>query len=229
MTVRVTAPASEFELRRQIVRACKALSVRGLVAAWDGNVSARLPSGNLLVTPSNMAKGDVGEDSILLCNPQGGRIRGAGQVSSEVRVHVAAYRVRPGIRAVVHAHPPLASAFTFAGAEKAFLEPVIPEVVARLGSVPALPYVTPGSQALADAAAPLLAKHDVVLLGQHGAVTVGSDPWTAFLLMEKLEHAATILKAARELAGSADGVRTLTPAQVAELLRTYGARRRGAE
>lgn len=219
-------PVSEYELRRQIARACKALSERGLVAAWDGNLSARLPSGNLLVTPSNAAKGDIGEDAILVCTPQGKRIRGAGQVSSEVLVHVAAYRVRPDIRAVVHAHPPLASAFSFAGEERAFLEPVIPEVVARLGVVPAVPYVTPGSLALSEAAAALLAKHDAVLLGQHGSVTVGLDPWTAFLLTEKLEHAATILKAARELAGSAEGVKRLSPAQVQELLRTYGPRKR---
>lgn len=214
---------SEFDLRRQIVRACRALHQKGLVAAFDGNVSGRLPSGNLLVTPAGASKGDVTEDQLLLCTPEGKRIRGAGQVSTEVQLHLAAYRARKDVRAVVHAHPPLASAFTFAGVERLLLEPILPEVVARLGRIPAAPYATPGSKALGDLAAPLLTGHDAVLLAQHGAVTVGRDPWTAYLFMEKLEHAATILKAARELAGSEQAIRRLTPAQVEDLMKTYAA------
>ncbi|MBI4349367.1 MAG: class II aldolase/adducin family protein [Elusimicrobia bacterium] len=213
---------SEFDARRQIVRACRALHERGLVAAFDGNVSARLPSGSLIVTPAGASKGDVSEDALLLCSPEGRRIRGAGQVSTEVQLHVAAYRARRDVRAVVHAHPPLASAFTFAGVERLLLEPVLPEVVARLGKIPAVPYATPGSLELGRLAEPFLARHDAVLLAQHGAVTLGGDPWSAYLLMEKLEHAATILKAARELAGSEEAIRRLTPAQVAELMATYG-------
>lgn len=217
---------SEYDLRRQIVRACRSLHEKGLVAAFDGNVSGRLPSGNLLVTPAGASKGDVTEDMVLLCTPEGKRIRGTGHVSSEVQLHLAAYRVRKDVRAVVHAHPPFASAFTFAGAERLLLEPVLPEVVARLGGIPAAPYATPGSRELGEAAAPLMAEHDAVLLAQHGAVTLGSDPWTAYLVMEKLEHAATILKAARELAGSEAGIKRLTPEQVADLMKTYAKPRR---
>lgn len=191
------------------------------MAAFDGNVSGRLPSGSLLVTPAGASKGDMTEDALLLCSPEGKRIRGDGAVSTEVGLHLAAYRVRKDVRAVVHAHPPLASAFTFAGAEALLREPVLPEVVARLGVIPAAPYATPGSPELGEAAAPLLAKHDAVLLAQHGAVTLGADPWTAYLVMEKLEHAATILKAARELAGGEAGVKRLTPDQIADLMRTY--------
>ena len=217
-------PASEADLRRGLVKACRALAEKGLVAGTDGNLSARLPSGSLLVTPSKTSKADVSEADILLCSPEGRRIRGSGAVSSEVLLHVAAYRLRPALRAVVHAHPPTANAFTFAGAEAMLLEPVLPEVVARLGSVPTVPYFTPGSQVLADAAARVLLGHDAVLLAQHGAVTVGTDVWEAYLLMEKVEHLAVTLKAASELAGSAAGVRRLTPAQVDELKRTYGKR-----
>ncbi|MBI5203233.1 MAG: class II aldolase/adducin family protein [Elusimicrobia bacterium] len=213
---------SEFDLRKSIVRACRALHARGLVAAFDGNVSGRLPSGNLIVTPAGASKGDVTEDRLLLCSAEGKRIRGEGQVSTEVGLHLAAYAARKETRAVVHAHPPLACAFTFAGAEKVFLEPILPEVVARLGGIPSIPYATPGSADVGRLAAPLLAKHDAVLLAQHGAVTAGPDPWTAFLYMEKLEHAAAILKAASELAGSLEGLKRLTPAQVADLMNTYG-------
>lgn len=212
---------SELDLRRAIVRACRSLAAKGLVAAYDGNVSARLPSGNLLVTPARVSKAEVTEEAILYCSPEGRRIRGTGLVSTEVLLHVAAYRGRKEVRGVVHAHPPTACAFTFAGVERLLAEPILPEVVARLGAIPAVPYETPGTQELADLAAPLLARHDAVLLNQHGAVTVGADPWNAYLLMEKVEHAAVVVKAARELAGSDAGLKRLTPEQVADLLKSY--------
>jgi L-fuculose-phosphate aldolase len=222
----VPAPASEYELRRLIVKACRALSERGLTASHDGNISARLPSGYLLVTPSRVSKADVSEESVLYCGPDGRRIRGKGDVSSEIHLHLSAYKARPDVRAVVHAHPPVASAFTFAGAQALLAKPVLPEVVARLGSIPSVPYVTPGTPQLGAAAEPLLKTHDAVLLDQHGALTLGKDPWDAYLLMEKVEHAAVILKAARDLAGGDAGVKTLTPAQVEDLLRSY--RKKGA-
>lgn len=215
------SPASEYELRRLIVKACRALSERGLVASHDGNISARLPSGYLLVTPSRVSKADVSEESVLYCGPDGRRIRGQGEVSSEIQLHLSAYKVRPDCRAVVHAHPPIASAFTFAGAEALLAQPVLPEVVARFGAIPSVPYVTPGTPQLGAAAEPLLETHDAVMLAQHGALTLGKDPWDAYLLMEKVEHAAVILKAARDMAGGEEGVKTLTPAQVAELLKSY--------
>lgn len=215
------APASEYELRRLIVKACRALAEKGLVASHDGNVSARLPSGYLLVTPSRVSKADVTEEAVLYCSADGKRIRGKGDVSSEIHLHLSAYKVRPDVRAVVHAHPPTASAFTFAGAEALLSKPVLPEVVARFGSIPAVPYVTPGTPQLGHAAEPLLKTHDAVLLNQHGALTLGKDPWEAYLLMEKVEHAATILKAARDLAGSDAGVKALTPQQVEDLLKSY--------
>ena len=221
------APLTEYDLRRQIARACPGLHDKGLVAAYDGNVSARLPSGNLLVTPSGASKGSVTEEMILLCNQQGKRIRGAGNVSTEIAVHLAAYRVRPDIRSVVHAHPPLASAFTYAGVQSLLAEPVLPEVIARLGSIPSAAYATPGTKALGEAVAPLLKTNDAVLLAQHGAVTVGADPWGAYLLMEKVEQVATIVKAARELAGSEEGIRRLTPQQIADIHRSYGKPRAG--
>lgn len=215
-------PWTERELRRQIVRACAALVQRGLVAATDGNLSARLGPDRILVTPSGMAKSEVRDVDVLLCDADGRKVRGRGEVSSEVQVHLAAYRERAEIGAVVHAHPPLASAFTFAGCERLLLDPIIPEIVAQIGSIPTAPYVTPGTRALAEAAAPFFRDGDVVLLAQHGAVTLGADPWGAYLRMEKLEHAAGILKAACALAGGEAGVKRLDAGQVEELVRLYG-------
>lgn len=212
---------TEDSLRRDVVRVCKALSERFLVAATDGNVSAKLPSGRLLVTPSGVSKERVREEDLLVCDASGRRLRGAGETTTEILLHAAAYRERKDAGAVVHAHPVTASAFTYAGEQRWLFEPIVPDVAARIGSIPATPYLTPGSRELAEAGAALLRGCDVVLLARHGAVAVGPDPWTAFLRMEKLEQLALIVKAARELAGSDEAVRRLTPEQVAELRRTY--------
>jgi L-fuculose-phosphate aldolase len=216
-------PWTERELRRLMVKACSALSRKNLVAATDGNVSARLGYDRVLVTPSGVSKGDVGELDILLCDMDGRRIRGRGESSSEVHVHLAAYRNREDIGAVVHAHPPIASAFTFAGLQDVLREPIVPEVVAQIGPIPCVPYIQPGTRALAEAVGKALRDCDVVLMAQHGAATVAKDPWAAYLRMEKLEHFATIVKTARELAASeGQKIRTLSDEQVNELRAGYG-------
>ncbi len=217
-------PWTERELRKQMVRVCQALAARGLVAATDGNVTAKLGPDRILVTPSSVSKGEVTELSILVCDLDGRLIRGrsGSKVSSEVHLHLAAYRSRREIGAVVHAHPPVATSFTFAGREQLLRDPIIPEVVAQIGPIETCPYVTPGTRALGEAAAPFFKSCDVVLLAQHGAVALGSTPWNAYLRMEKLEQAATILKSSAELAGSAEAVRRLTPAQTKDLILHYG-------
>lgn len=206
----------ERHLRRLIAKACRALYEKNLVAATDGNVSARLGPDRVLITPSNSGKGGMRARHLLVCDMEGRRIRGLGAPSIEIQVHLAAYRRRPDIGAVVHAHPPIASAFTVAGREAWLNEPITPEAVAHLGRIPAVPYFTPGSRVLADAFEMEIEKSDVVLLAQHGAVAVAKDPWAAYLLMEKLENLAVIVKAARELAG-AGKIRRLTAREVREL------------
>ncbi len=216
-------PWTERELRKQIVKACTALARKNLVAATDGNVSARLGYDRVLVTPSNVNKGEVGELDILLCDMDGRKVRGRGESSSEVHVHLAAYRNREDIHAVVHAHPPVATAFTFAGLAEIFRTPIIPEVVAQIGPIPCVPYIQPGTRELAEAVGKAFRDCDIVMMAQHGAATGAKDPWSAYLRMEKLEHFATIVKTARELAASAgQEIRTLSDAQVDALRAGYG-------
>jgi len=216
------APWTERNLRQMMVKACAALERKGLVAATDGNVTARLGPDRILVTPSGTSKGEIGELDILLCDADGRKIRGRGDVSSEIHVHLAAYRARPDIGGVVHAHPPVATAFTFAGQEHWLQAPVVPEVVAQIGPIPTCPYVTPGTRALAEAAGPYFKQCDIVMLAQHGAVAVAKDPWAAYLRMEKLEQFATIVKTAREIAGDDARVRKLSDEQCETLRQSYG-------
>src|SRR5947208_1034863 len=105
----------ELELRRQITLVCRRLYERGLIAGQDGNVSARLSNGLLLVTPCGVSKVDVREDDLLVVTSDGRAVAGVGRPSSELGMHLRIYARRPEIRAVVHAHPPTATAFAVAG------------------------------------------------------------------------------------------------------------------
>ena len=182
----------------EIVRVCRRLYERGLVAGQDGNVSVRLGADRLLVTPAGASKGELRADELVEVDLDGAPLRPArGRPSSELRMHLRIYRERPDVGAVVHAHPPTATGFGVAGED--LLAPVLPEVMVLLGGVPLVPFAPPGGDALADAVAAHVASHDAVLLANHGATTLGPTLAVAHQRMESLEHAACILLTARLL------------------------------
>jgi L-fuculose-phosphate aldolase len=191
-------------VRREIVEVCRRLYASGLIAGPDGNVSVRVGPDRVLCTPAGMSKVDVGTSDIVelrLNDGREGRVKGAREESSEVQVHIEAYAVRPDVQAVVHAHPPVATGFSVAG--ETVEHPLLSELKYGVGTVPLVPYETPGSKALADKAAEFLRSYDVVLLQYHGAVAVGPSLLVAHQRMESLEHAARILLAARQVKGGA--------------------------
>ena len=185
--------------RDEIVRVCRRLYERGLVAGPDGNVSIRQADGSILVTPSGLSKVDVTPDDLVVVTLDGRVREGRHAPSSELRMHLRIYQRRPDVGAVVHAHPPTATGFAVAG--EAFVAPVLPEVILQLGEVPLVPYATPGSEELADAFEPFLANHNGFLMANHGATTVAPTLAAAHQRMESLEHAARILYAARAIGG----------------------------
>jgi L-fuculose-phosphate aldolase len=180
-----------------IVRVCRRLYERGLVAGPDGNVSARLADDTILVTPAGRSKVDVEPHDLVLVDSRGEVLAGDARPSSELKMHLRIYERRRDVRAVVHAHPPTATGFAVAG--ESFVAPVLPEVILQMGTVPLVPYATPGSDALADLFEPYLERHDAFLMANHGATTVGATLEQAHQRMESLEHAARILLAARTL------------------------------
>ena len=188
---------SRASLAEEIVAVCCRLYDRGLIAGQDGNVSVRLPSGHILVTPAGLSKVDVREDDLVELTPDGRQVTPGLPASSEVGMHLRIYRERADVRAVVHAHPPIATAFGVAGRD--FTDAVLPEIIFHLGSVPLVPFAMPGTPALGDAMSPFLAQHDVFLLASHGATTVGPSLRLAHQRMESLEHAARILHAAEAI------------------------------
>ena len=202
----------EQSLRREIVRVCRRLYERGLIAGGEGNVSARRDAETLLVTPAGASKVDVSEEDLVVVDRAGNPVAGSQRASSELGMHLRIYERRPDVGAVVHAHPPFATAFAVAGED--LMSPVLPEIVVLIGGVPLVPYATPGSPALAAAIEPFLELHDAFLMANHGATSFGSTLSLAHQRMESLEHAARTLFLARNLGR----VMALTDAQREALL-----------
>jgi L-fuculose-phosphate aldolase len=191
--------------RREIVEVCRRLYDRGLIAGQDGNVSVRIAADRVLVTPAGMSKVDVRASDLVelrILDRHEESSKGRRGASSEVQLHLAVYAVRPDVHAVVHAHPPMATGFAVAG--EAVEHPLLSELKYGVGTVPLVPYAPPGSRELADRAAEFLRSYDVVLLEHHGAVAVAPALLVAHQRMESLEHAASILLAARQVKGRAN-------------------------
>lgn len=203
----------ELALRQEIVRVCRRLYEQGLIVGGEGNVSARLDDGSILITPSGASKIDVLESDLVIVDRSGKLVAGSGRASSELGMHLRIYDRRPDVGAVVHAHPPYATAFAVAGED--LMSPVLPEIVVLTGGVPLVPYATPGSPALAAAIEPFLELHDAFLMANHGATSFGSTLSIAHQRMESLEHAARTLFLARNLGR----VTTLTDEQRDALVR----------
>lgn len=190
----------ELEARRQIVHYSHKVHAGGYVSATDGNLSVRLDADHVLITPSSLRKEDMTVDAPLVINMDGEPVADTRRPSTEHKVHLEAYRQRPDVQAVIHAHPPKAIAFTIANAPLDTC--VLPEVVVTLGEVPIAPYAAPSTEALPESMRDLIRGSDALMLARHGSVTVGTDLSDAFKKLEKLEHNAEILIWARILGGA---------------------------
>jgi len=202
----------EKRLRAEVVTVCRRLHERGLIGAGEGNVSCRLGKDRLLVTPSGLSKGYLKAADLVVVDLSGKRRRGTRRASSELLMHLAAYRARPDVTAVVHAHPLTAVALTVAGLPAP--NHLLPEASVVLGEVAVAPFATPGTAELPAALAPLLPGHDVLLLERHGALALGATLAQAFDRMETLERVARVALLAR-LLGRCE---PLAPAAVAAVL-----------
>lgn len=210
----------EHQLRKQLLRIAHLCYERRLLVAMDGNLSVKLPSGDVLCTKAGCHKGLLTDDDLLVVDRSGRKLRGSGRPTSEILMHLACYDERPDVGAVVHAHPPISVAFTIADVSMARC--VLPEVVLTLGTIPTVDYQTTGTEELASAIRPWIREHDAILMDRHGAVCVGKDLLTAFCNLETMEHTALITKTARDLGH----VKEL-PADEASKLRTKGLLRYG--
>jgi len=210
---------NEQEARREIVRVCRLMYEKNFISGGEGNVSARIGPGRVLITPSGLHKGFLSEDQLLLVD-EGGRKLGASsgairglKPTSELTMHLEAYRQRPDIGAVVHAHPATTVALSIAGISLS--DCLLPEVIVFLGIIPTTAYATPSSAENALAIKDLVRTHDAIVLQRHGSLTVGVDPFQGFMRLETMEQSARIAFMLAQL----DEVNPLPADEVRKLLR----------
>ena len=173
---------SYMELREQMCDICHKMWQLGWVAANDGNLSAKLPDGTFLATPTGISKSFITPEKLVRIDAEGDVLEG-----------------RDDGGAVLHAHPPTATGYAVAHVDLDRYTMI--ETVLAIGSVPVTPYGTPSTYEVPDAIAPYLQEHDVLLLANHGALTVGCDALTAYYRMETLELYAKISLTAHLLGG----------------------------
>jgi len=202
---------SEFEARRGIVEIGRRLWQRGYVASNDGNISVRLDADRILVTPSGLSKGFLSQTDPVVVAPDGRKLSGALEPTSELPLHLAVYSRRREVTAVVHAHPPVATGYAVARVPLG--QCILPEVVLTLGSVPTADYATPSTDAVVESVARYIDDYSAILLANHGALALGRTLDEAYFRMETIEHFAQIALTARQLGGASP----LTPGEVQDL------------
>jgi L-fuculose-phosphate aldolase len=188
---------SDWETRRDIVAYAKQVYDKGMVAATDGNVSYRLMTDRIMITPSGTSFATLTTDTLAYVDLDGNILNFEYKPSSELPMHLDIYKQRPDINAIIHAHPPFATALTLTG--HSLTDPILPEVVMMFGKIPTAPYATPATQESANSIRYLIKDHDAILLDHHGAVTYSASLQDAFHKMEKLEHAAKTILAAKSI------------------------------
>lgn len=200
-------------LRADLVATSRRLHQMGWVANHDGNLSVRLTGDRLLITPTAVSKLDVDDAMLIIVDLDGKVLEGRKKPFSELELHLAAYRSRPEVECVIHAHPPHSTAFGLVGVE---LGPIaMPEIVVSLGdSIPTVPRLMPKTPELVKAVEAAAGKVDAMLLAGNGALTLGASLEQALLRMELVEHYAKILSIARGLGT----VQALPPADAKKLL-----------
>lgn len=206
-------------LRSQLVAHARKLHSMGWVANHDGNLSVRLKGERMLITATAISKADIDDASLLVVDMDGKVLEGRKRPFSELELHSAIYKERPGVQAVCHAHPPYATAMGLCGAS--LLVAAMPEFIVSLGAgVPTAPLAMPKTPEGRAKVAELSRSYNAMLLAGNGALTMGDCLSMAYLRMELVEHYARLVTLARQMGP----LRELAPEQVTKLLE---ARRKG--
>ncbi|MEZ6005044.1 MAG: class II aldolase/adducin family protein [Planctomycetota bacterium] len=205
----------ETRLRQALCRIGALCYQRGTIVAADGNLSARMSDGHILITPTGAMKGFLEPHHMAKIDLTGKPVDNGPKASSEVGIHLVCYLERPDVQAIVHAHPPHAVAMTIA--EIDLQMPIIPEIVVTIGGIPTAPFGTPGTSELPETIREIVRCSDTVIMKNHGSVTLGSNLLDAYKKLDMLEHTARILWLAHTAKG---GLEPLPEENVRKLLAT---------
>ena len=209
---------SETRIREEICRLGRSLFERGLTPGSSGNISARLDDGGYVVTPTNASLGFLDPATLSRLDASGRHLSGDAP-TKEVPLHAALYQTRSAARAVAHLHSTHSVALSMLPGidPRAVLPPMTAYYVMRCGATALVPYYRPGDPAVADAIRGLAGKYSSVLLANHGPVVAGDTLEAAVFAIEELEETARLYLLLRGL-----NPRYLTPAQVSDLVKTFG-------
>ena len=205
----------EARLRTAICRIGKLSYDRNYIVGADGNISARMADGTILITPTGAMKGFLEPHQVAHVDMTGRAIDDGPKPSSEVGIHLVSYQERPDVKAICHAHPPHAVAMTIAGVDLQM--PVIPEIIVTIGGIPTAPFGTPGTPELPETIRDLVRCSDVMMMQNHGSVTLGANLMDAYKKLDMLEHTAKILWLAHVARG---GLEPLPAEEVRKMLET---------
>lgn len=178
----------DVALRKALVNAGRQLYEKDLVASTEGNLSVRLPDGTVLITPSGRRKGKLNPDDLVIVDLEGNALSDNAEPSSERHVHLAIFRQREDVNAVIHAHPRFCTGWALTGNELPWQ--AHPEIVVVMGCIPTIPYETPSTRGLGETVARGMGTSNACLMANHGAVTVGDSLEAALQRMEALESFA---------------------------------------
>jgi L-fuculose-phosphate aldolase len=192
-----TGPVSEWKLKEQMCDIGRRIWLKGFCAGNEGNHSYRLGENRVLCTPSLISKGNLKPDDMCIVDLTGKQVTGTRKRTSEILLHLAIYKARPDVRAVIHSHPPHATAFAVAGVDLPTC--VHPEAEVFLGPVKTAKYVTPGDTRLGESILPFVKESNTIVLGNHGVVCYGPDLEDAYYKLEIVDAYARILILAKQV------------------------------
>jgi len=209
---------TETKIREEICRLGRSLFDRGLTPGSSGNISVRLDDGGYMVTPTNASLGALDPARLSRLNADG-KLASGDAPTKEVPLHTALYETRRTARAVVHLHSTHSVALSMLPEidPRAALPPMTAYYLMKCGSTALVPYYRPGDPAVAGAIKGLVGKYSSVLLANHGPVVSGETLEAAVFAIEELEETAKLYLLLRGL-----NPRFLTPAQVEDLVKTFG-------
>src|SRR6266568_7750982 len=203
---------SEWKIKEQMCDVGRRIWQKGFCAGNEGNHSYRIGENRILCTPTGISKSALKPDDICTVDLEGKQISGTRKRTSEINLHLAIYKARPDVRAVIHSHPPHATAFAVASVDLPTC--IHPEAEVFLGAVKTAKYVTPGDQRLGESILPYVKDSNTILLQSHGVVCFHPDLEQAYYQLEIVDAYARILILAKQV-GS---IRPLDGSEMKELL-----------
>ena len=188
-----------LEAIREVLAVSKRMDEKNLVNTLEGNISCK-KDGLIYLTPTSQNKGLLTEDMIAVLNLDGEWVGGSCKPTSESPMHRITYTIRDNIGGVVHCHAPYLTAFALTN------QPVecfsYPELMGNFDTIPVAPYGRPGTDDIINNARELLLTHDIVLLGNHGALAVGKTVTDAMNKMEAAEAIAKVVYLTNTMGGA---------------------------